>query len=229
MVQVEQVAVGPDIGAVVGHEDGHVAEQQDAPRPGGLPELPPLAVEHELVEAVLIQHLVQPFPGLTQRAQVPVAQGFIPGPPGGAAVLLFQGQIKGVVLQPVTVALDELPIQLVLGIRGAGQKTLTRQAQGLAVERVASAPALRHRVQPAPVHQGTLADEIDVAGIDRHALVRGAAVVGLGQGQHLPDAHAAGSEELQETQGIRAQGAHIARPREGGGMEQHAGATLVQG
>ena len=53
-VEAEQLAAGPDVGAVVGDEDGEVAHDGDRSRAAGIADAPPLLEEQEL------RQLVQP-------------------------------------------------------------------------------------------------------------------------------------------------------------------------
>ena len=107
LVHLEEAGVGPDVGAVLGHVDGQVAQDGDALLGGVVLEGLPLAEEEELYAL--------PEGGLPGEAGggglhgggLPPPQRLRPLVPGHAVVVVFQGHEEGVVVDPVPLLVEE--------------------------------------------------------------------------------------------------------------------------
>ncbi len=108
LVEPQDVAVGPGIGAVERDTDRHVAEQRDAALVRIVPQREPLPEEQvlddlERADAVRLLAL-----HLCQRFRVATHVGGLPLGPGTLAVLALEHPEKRIVVQPVAVvALQE--------------------------------------------------------------------------------------------------------------------------
>src|SRR5256885_11442730 len=67
LVEEEEIAVRPDIGAVVGHEDRQIADQRDPERRAVALQGLPVAREEELLESLLVDLAAQRVTCALQR------------------------------------------------------------------------------------------------------------------------------------------------------------------
>ena len=102
--QGEQGAVGPDIGAVVGHIKRQVAQQLHAGLAGLAAQLLPLALQLPLKQLLLQQPIGMIGGNSRQGAALTLGQGRRPLPPGLAALEPADHHEKGVVWQPAPLA-----------------------------------------------------------------------------------------------------------------------------
>ncbi len=163
-IQPEKVRVGPDIGTVVGDEDGQVAEQQHVPFACILVQSPPLLEEQELPEAHRLQGPGPPFPNLGQGRGMAVAQRYRPVDPGALPLLRPQHLVEGIVLQPVGLGAAEITEGLA---RGRGGMTFEQVQQDLGLGRT----GIGTGAEPAPIEGRPRIQQGRIAGIDRGALV----------------------------------------------------------
>src|SRR5207237_9700279 len=80
-VEEEQLPVRPDVGAVVGDEDGEVADQPDAQLVALVAQRLPVVLEEELLESVLVDLGAQGAAGARGRRPTPRAGARPPLPP----------------------------------------------------------------------------------------------------------------------------------------------------
>ena len=108
-VELEQFGMGPDIGAVLGHVDGQVADELHVVLPAVAAQGPPLAERQVLAEA----HAVQGVLGLVAQGVdgpgFPVAQGHGPVGPTRAALPGLGHPEQRVVVEPARLLPAELP------------------------------------------------------------------------------------------------------------------------
>src|SRR5207302_6355801 len=95
LVEEEEFPIAPEVDAVVGDEDGDVADEADAAAAGVVVQGLPLAVEEELDEAVVVDLPGEGFARVRQRGRLSRAQRRVPPGPGGAAVFVRQGADEG--------------------------------------------------------------------------------------------------------------------------------------
>ncbi len=189
---------------------------------------------HELLEVDLVGQLL---PFLLEGLVLAGDQLGGPTGPGLALVVVFQGHEQGVVVEPGGTLGAELGhgfLQLLFGLC----ETLVRLAeQGhlevddlpeldvLAVELGRSGEVLGH--EQAFFFEGGQVDEQRVSGGRREALVGRVAVAGGAQGQDLPDLLVGLEQEIDETEGLTAQGADAVGPWQGCRVEEDSTATQV--
>jgi len=229
--QIEQLELGAHafnppaktVGAVVGDENGHVAEQLHAPLTGMGAQGLPLLKEQELDEDFLLHRLGFLFPGPLQGRRLPVPQGPWPVGPAAVGITPSQNPEQGIVLDPVAMPVTEI-LEL---LPGAGIGMVLKALPGAGKTGLAIGHVNIGR-QPAPGNQIGKVDQIRIAGMGRKALIGRAVVMGRPQRQDLPDAGATIGEEVDEPPGLGAEFAMFARTGKRGGMQQNAGATTIQ-
>ena len=92
----------PDVGAVVGDEDGYIADDLHSLCSGMGAHGGPLPEEQELLEAASLHRLVQPRLSLLNGGALTPRQRGLPHRPRAPVVLLLQRHEQGEVLQPVS-------------------------------------------------------------------------------------------------------------------------------
>src|SRR5205814_9919587 len=107
LVEEEEFPIAPEVDAVVGDEDGDVADEADAAAAGVVVQGLPLAVEEELDEAVVVDLPGEGFARVRQRGRLSRAQRRVPLGPGGAAVFVLQGAEEGEVFEPAVLLAAE--------------------------------------------------------------------------------------------------------------------------
>ena len=127
-VELEDLAIGPDVGAVAGNVDGDVAHDADAARVGGLAHRRPLREEeplHVFMKPDLVRKLAT---RIGQR--IAAARGDVSRPrrPGLSAVLLLERGVERPVGKP-GIVVDERGQRLALFVRGMLGEMLERLAK----------------------------------------------------------------------------------------------------
>ena len=106
-IHLEQLPVGPYVGAVGGYEDGNIAYDGNAFVVGIFFQRIPLGIEHKLQESLIMdahfQFLLPECPVLL----IQIPQGLGPFGPGEIVLLLLQGHVEAVIGEPVLVFLAE--------------------------------------------------------------------------------------------------------------------------
>ena len=97
-VEFEEVGVGPDVGGIVGDEDGEVAEDLDGVGAGVFAEGGELAEEEELGEAFALDFFVVFFAGGGECVGVTVGEGAWPVLPVRGGDIVAEGGEEGVVV-----------------------------------------------------------------------------------------------------------------------------------
>jgi len=237
-VQLEQVAPRPDVAAVVGDEDGQVADQPDAEPRGGGAQFRPLALEEELEDFLAANLAGEPAARRGERARLPPRQRRRPLDPGASALLRLQRREQRVVRQPAGVpAAEGRETALPRGRRGG--EPIRRRAQPRPARGQNRAEVHPRRVrfretaqisggQPAVAAQVVEADQQRVGGEGRKALVGRVAVTGGAQRQELPIPLAHRRERAQPAARVRADLADAPRPRQRGRVQQQPGGAFRQ-
>ena len=128
LVELEQVAVGPNIGAVVGHEDRDVADNLDAALVRVGAHRRPLMEEQELAELLCLHRVAQPPAGIRECAGFAPRQRRRPRRPRPALVFGLERHEQGVVIEPMGVCLAEL-LELTRQLRAAALEARPRGLQ----------------------------------------------------------------------------------------------------
>ncbi len=161
---------------------------------GVVQDFPPLGEKAVLDKALEGNLAAVPLPHGGQGLGVPPLERFLPVLPARAAVGVFQRHEEGVVVQPGIFADKGLKVRCVFN--AAGRKRLLQQNKTAVVKRAVIhaarvAPPIYtftvRAAEPAFFNQSLEADKVWVAGVDREGLIRGIAVTGGAEGQHLPD------------------------------------------
>ena len=97
--EVEELGVGPDVGAVVGHEDRDVAHDADAALAGLPAHVRPLLEEEPLLELDLAHLAGELAPGPGERLRSRLTRAAVPGAPGRPAVGPLQRHEEGEVVR----------------------------------------------------------------------------------------------------------------------------------
>ena len=108
LVEQEETLVLPDVGAVVRHEHGNVAEQQHAQVARVPAQALPLPIEQQLHELVISDFDGQLLTRRGQRCGLTTAQLGRPMKPGLAVLLALEGREQRVVGEPKALALAQL-------------------------------------------------------------------------------------------------------------------------
>ncbi len=221
-VQVEERAVGPDVGAVMGDKNREVADDADPPPAAVGPQFAPLPEELELDEFLQPRILFarnnpgvplgpgRPAVGLAQRGEP--GEGIEPSILLGAEAFelrvgrtLAEKRARRRFQQPPAPRDHRVEIDTPGGKRGMGREVL--------------------RCEEPPLHQGREADQ---QGIPRHSgirLVGGVPEPGRTQGEDLPQPAPALREKVGEAEGLLSQVTDAEFARERGGVKQDAALT----
>ncbi len=226
----------PDVGAVMGHEDRQIAHDDNPSRAAGVAHALPLLEEEEL------RQLVHPHvPGQSRRPprdgrRITRGDGRLPIRPGRLIVSGLDGHEEREIVQPTRVPAAE-PIEAIA--QGGGSRRLEAiehaRPERLAVcddggeidvsvgkRRLAARLGGR---EPSLFDQRIEADEQRIARECGETLVRGIAVAGGTERQHLPEALAGRGEQIDELEGARAQIPDAEASGQGGRMQEHAART----
>ena len=236
VVHLEELGLGPHVGAVQGDVDGQVTDDLDVQAVEIRPQGRPLAEEQELdIDEQL--HILPQFGAifLQHLRGLPQAQSLVgPVGPGLHAEMTLAGHVQGIVLQPAAVLLPEgghsLGVTLPAPLFGDGQH-LEAAFVDLAVVHIPrlGAPLAAGDLallQQTVGHQHVQVDKVGVSGKGGKALIRGIAVAGGAKGQHLPIVLARGVEEVGEIIGGLAQCADAIGGRQGGDGHQNTTGTF---
>ena len=235
LVQLEVPGLGPDVGGVQGHVDGHVPDEADAPVVGVIPQRVPLAEEQELAEDPEIQVLGVAGPVGLYRLRPVQADGLVrPLGPAHHAEAGLHRHVEGVVLQPGGVFPPEgghfLPQRLPPPLKGQPQ-----HLEAVFIDlRVVHPGGV---VAPVPVfdlggtqelllYQQVQVDEIGVAGEAGEGGIGAVPVAGGAQGQQLPIALAGSLEKVHKTIGALPHGADAVGGGEGAHGHENAAFTI---
>ena len=238
-VHLVQVGPGPDVGAVVRHEDGHVAHQQHTALMGVGAQAGHLLVEAPLHEGVFSSLLCQALLRLRQGCGFAADQLGFPIPPGLAAVLVLQCGEERPFGQPAAFAALPAFERLLVFVVAVGQETSGGFAHSLPAPGNDAGVVHTRLVetwrpgdglggQPAPVHQGLQRHHQTAAGKGRRALVRRIARADGVHRQHLPHALARPRQPVDESPRLSPRVAHAVRAGQGGEVQHHASAALDQ-
>ena len=227
--------MAPDIGAVMGHIEGQIAQDLHPQAAGQRQQPQPLDLQLPLQQGLLQQGVLLVPVERGQGPALAAGQGFGPLPPGRLAVEPAQHHEAAMVLQPEL--LLEGPgfkaAALVLAlVRPALPQPASQELGALGRRRQveAGAGARRQgievsRLQQAVVHQGLAIEQPGVEGKAAGGAIGGAAAIGGGQGQQLPHPHALGGEQLNPGGGGLAKTAAGRGSGQGRGVQQHSAAT----
>ena len=239
-VELEEVLVGPHVGAVERHVDGRVADDGDAAPSALGAEGVPLVEEEELGEAVVVHGRGVPVARGGDGLRLVGAQVGVPGVPRAAGVGVLQRHEQGEVVEPRhhVGAGGEPPVGVAQGgpaplgeapVREAQQGALPRDHAAV-VDRLRGQVGWRGlvRVQQAVAHEEFRADQQRVARHGRETLVGGVAEARGAERKDLPVGQARGAHPLDEAVRLGAQIADAERAGQRGGVEQDAGEALVE-
>ena len=232
-VQLEELGVGPDVGGIQGHIDGHVADDPDAVAVGVGAQGLPLAEKFILQEILEADARLQLLPvGLHDGLQ-PHEQTHGPGLPVPAPEMLLDGHKEGVILQPEAVVPDKFPVILRFCKTAVGNfqepdPLMVQQAKVHPV--LAGAPAHLGRLfgqQKPLLHQRVQIDQIVVARKGGEGLVGAVAVARGIQGQNLPVALTGSHQKVHEIIGRLTHAANAIGPRQRGNVHQNTAFTHI--
>ncbi len=237
LVEVEQLRVGPDVGAVVGDEDRGVPDDPQPQAPGPTPQRRPLPEEHELPEHVAVGQVGEPVPGRSEGVGVAPDQLGGPVGPRPSALVVLDRHEQRVVVQPIRLGLPERSQFLAEAEAGSGGEGVVRpvehgQLPGDDGAVVDAALGERRPVlevcggQQPGLGQQLGGDEVGVACERREALVRRVAVPGGTEGEHLPQRGTGRRQPVHPRVGFRAQVADPVRPGEAGRMQDDPGSPV---
>ena len=196
--------MGPDVAAVLGHEDRDVPDEADAAGRGESLEFLPLREEEPLAEAVgSASAPARRSRAASRRRFRTSGQPGIPVGPGSPRVVLLQRHEQGEVVEPgFLVGAPGVKFALAGGWSARSWNTVQARSSivvfqamtGPKSTRSAGKSGRRRRSsarQPAVAHQAVEADQQGVARKRRQGLVGRVAEAGRPQGQDLPQALAA--------------------------------------
>ena len=132
LAQVEELGIGPGVGAVQRHEDGHVTHDADVVGVGVGADGLPLLLGHPLHEAPEQVVVAVVLADVLQGGRLALGVVGRPFLPGLALVEAVQHHEQGVVVQPGTLALAEvveLGAQRLMGVTQEGAGSLRQRAQ----------------------------------------------------------------------------------------------------
>ena len=232
-VQFEQARVRPHLGAVVGDEDGRVADDPDGALVGVALERMPLAEETPLAERPEGHAFGAQPGGLLHRQWVPPRQRLVPVGPVQAAEAFGQGHEQRVIVEP---ALLRLAKQRQVGAfrrRGACGKAGGRSGKVAHAVRhhelVVDPVGIERRrqpqvigVEPAALLQFVQVDQQQIAGKRGRTHVRRVAGPDATERQDLPQRLTRASQPVDEVAGRQPQIAGAVWAGQGGRVQQHA-------
>ncbi len=238
LVQLEDLGVRPDVGAVGGDVDRDVAEDPDPPLVGCLLDAVPLAEEEELEKDVPGDVVGQLALDVCEGRRLPAAQLFGPLPEGRSAVSPFQCHEESPVLQPVLPGRRFAePLELGPQLSGSvaseapprlAQETILPRDHLLEVDLVLreTRHVLEQRAREKSVGDEELwGQEHRIAGEGRKRAVGGVPVARRPERQDLPDGLPGGLRPVEEDVALRPEVADAVAAREGRRVEEDAGGT----
>ena len=236
-VHGEQLPVRPDVGAVVGNEDGKVADQPDAQLVALVAQRLPVVVEEVLFESLLVDLGAQDPASAVERSPIARAEVRLPFRPRAVAPGSLDRRVESEVLEPACVG----------GAKGFELRVIARPSavRGESVAQVRNPPGARGRVVDAPaakargVRQGSAeqkafigqpfeADEQRVSRERGVRAVRRVAVPERPDRQHLPPALPDAVQQAREGVRLRSQIAAPVRTGERRQMEQDTACPLAE-
>ncbi len=236
-VEEEQLPVGPDVGAVVGDEDGEVADQPDAQLVALVAQRLPVVVEEELFESVLVDLGAQGATGAIERSPIARAELRLPFRPRAVAPGLLDRGVEREVLQPACVrGAEGFEVRMIVrppAVRGVGIAQL-RHPPGARRRVVHASAAKARRVRERGAGEKTFlgqALEADEQRVPRERGVRAVRRVAVPERpdrQHLPPALPGIVQRARERVRLRPQVAAPVRTGERRQMEQDAACPLAQ-
>ena len=222
----------PQVGAVLGHVDGHVAHETDALLVRIGTQTLPLA-EEQALRALPEEYLVRELSrcrgerlGVAQTQLVPCAERL-------AAARALDGHEERVVLEPCVLARAEL-FELVAARIEQTPHGMAKHAETLLVQqavidaRRVAPPRDRlvlTRLEQPLVAQVIEVDEVRIACERRARLIRRVAVARRADRQQLPDRLPGRNEEIYEGARLGTERAHAPRRGQRGNRHQDAGAS----
>ena len=232
-VEIEEGRVGPDVRAVEGDEDRHVADELDALLVRVVAQPRPLAEEEVLVKLMGLLAFADGLGEVLRLGRVPGAEDDVPFAPESPAVVLLEGHEERKRLQPRGLGGTEV---LKAGVaRDVGQVLRDEAAVGEAQERP-FAQVQGREVRPIPrqlaqglqlaflqqprFQQRPEVDEVRVPGERTEARVRRVPEPGRPEGQDLPELDLAVGEEVDEAESRLAQGADAFASGQGSRVKQ---------
>ena len=237
-VEFEEVGFTPDVGGIVGDEDGEVAEDLDVVGARVFAEGGELAEEEELGEAFALDLFVVGFVGGGEGFGVAVGEGVGPVLPVGSGEIAAEGGEEGVVVEPVGFLFDEVREGFVeLGGaggleagEGGGEGGAFELEGGVVVEFafgeffVGEIGFLEEAVAVEVVE----ADEEGVAGVGGVCGIGAGVGDGWVDGEGLPPADFGVGEAVDDVAGLGAEVAGAMRGGEGGEVEEEAGGAVAE-
>ena len=121
--------MSPNIGAVMRHIDGNVADNLNAKSVRVSPQFLPLPREFILPKFVYLNLVRKPDTPLPKRIRLPIRDVSRPARPRDQRMSLLTSHEEGKVLEPASVRLAEFLERCVLGGIGRLQKILSRPLQ----------------------------------------------------------------------------------------------------
>lgn len=103
IVEIEEMLVGPDIRAVVGDEDGEIADDTDATVVGVFFQGIPLTAELILNEGLEANFSIEFLGGIEEGGRIATCERSRPEVPGGTIERFLEGHEEGVVPEPPSV------------------------------------------------------------------------------------------------------------------------------
>ena len=218
LIQLEQFRIGPHIGGIQRHVDGHIPDEGDPLLRGIFPQLVPLGIEQVLYINVEIHVPAQHVAVAVQHVRISVpavgmADLLRPLIPGFSLKMVFQRHVQGIVPQPGVIFLAE--------VRDLRQIPFPALFKGLAEDgipplvdlAVIHVGGVRPPVDPVQFllfHQTVLCqhlqvDEIGVAGIGGKGGIGGIPVSGGSQRQQLPPGLTGVVEKIDKLVGLPAE------------------------
>ena len=219
--------MGPGVGAVLGHVDGHIPEQADAQAVAVALQGEPLAEEQVLAKQMIADLPVQlPAAAFQGRGLAAAHLPVRPLGPHDAPVAGLQSGEQGEILHPGILPAEGCQLLLQLALRlgeAAAQELFLAFPHGGVIHplRVVGGELLPVVVgHQTRLTQGGAGNQHGVSRKHAGGLVGALPIARGAQGEHLPHSHAAGLEKVREGVGLLAQAADAARPGEGGDVHE---------
>ena len=226
--------MGPDVGAVVRHEDGEIADQTDAELAAFLAQRLPLDVEKELLEALLLDFRAQRAAGAIERRPIAQAQAWLPLGPRLSAAGALDRHVESEIVEPGSVARGEclkgstIAPTLVESRECGPQVSLAKGAHRRVVDAV-----LREGGHIGEFARGKKAvfrqsAEIDEKRVASECAVRRIAVADGAHRKHLPPPLAGVAQPARERVRLGSESAGTMRAGQGGRVEEDTARPLAE-
>jgi hypothetical protein len=223
VVEAKERRVGPHVGTVGGHVDGQIAEELDVAVVAVLLQGRPLPVEQVLPVGMHAALVGEALAGTRKGIGVALGEGRGPVVPRGAVVVILDGGVHRVVVEPVGLIGAELLKREAL--EGGFEHTRLARHEACVVD--VGLGKLHEGRQVGLVEEPLLQERLGanqerIAGKRRQARIGRGAVPHRTQRKHLPDLLFGAIEEVDKGGG---RGSEIADPvaaREGGDVKQNA-------